>query len=249
MNPMSHPTLDQALSKLKPSNHLQNGVIYLGSPIVNSDYIANALTEAAKCFDIRRKAIQNQLEHLQTQMVLFSECLLPSIPHLLATDVLLHFPSFCDDFDPYSWTSPFIKLLQSSTAAFFAHITGCDITEVLPNMHPWHIAHFPISSGGLGFQDLLLLLLYPLLALYVIPLKDFLSKILNLSCARMPPALVAQLSAWSTATTQQAIAFCFLAPRLLSFETIQGITDPIQDLINTRTLRTLLHDLTRAHKK
>jgi hypothetical protein len=20
-------------------------------------------------------------------------------------------------------------------------------------MHPWHIAHFPISSGGLGFQD------------------------------------------------------------------------------------------------
>jgi hypothetical protein len=23
----------------------------------------------------------------------------------------------------------------------------------MPNMHPRHIAHFPISSGGLGFQD------------------------------------------------------------------------------------------------
>jgi hypothetical protein len=110
-------------SKLKPSNHLQNGIIYLGRPIGNSDYIANAQTEAAKYFDIRRKAIQNQLEDLQTQTVLFSKCLLPSIPHLLATDFLLHFPSFCDDFDPYSWTSPFIKLLQSLTTAFLAHIT------------------------------------------------------------------------------------------------------------------------------
>jgi hypothetical protein len=64
-----------------------------------------------------------------------------------------------------------------------------------------------------------------------------------------PPALVAWLSTWSTATTQQAIAFCFLAPWLLSFETIQGITDPIQDLVNTHTLHTLLRDLTRAHKK
>jgi hypothetical protein len=151
---ISHPALDQVLSKLKPSNHLQNRVVYLGkSPIGNSDYIANALMEAAKHFHIRRKAIQNQLEDLQTQTVLFSKCLLPSIPHLLATDVILHFPSFCDDFDPYFWTSPFIKLLQSSTVAFLAHVTGRNITEVLPNMHPWYIAHFPISSGGLGFQD------------------------------------------------------------------------------------------------
>jgi hypothetical protein len=150
---MSHPTLDQVLSKLKPSNHLQNGVVYLGSPIGDSDYVANTLTEAAKHFDIRCKAIQNQLEDLQTQTVLFSKCLLPSIGHLLATDVLLHFPSFHDDFDPYSWTSPFIKLLQSSMAAFLAHVTERNITEVLPSTHPWHIAHFPISSGGLGFQD------------------------------------------------------------------------------------------------
>jgi hypothetical protein len=70
--PMSHPALDQALSKLKPSNHLHNGVIYFGSPIGNSDYVANALMEAAKRFDIRCKAMQNQLEDLQTQMVLFS---------------------------------------------------------------------------------------------------------------------------------------------------------------------------------
>jgi hypothetical protein len=117
MKAMLHPALDQALSKLKPSNHLQNRVIYLQSPIGNSDYIANTLMEAAKHFNIKFKAIQNQLEDLQTQMVLFSKCLLPSIPHLLATDVLLHFPSFHDDFDPFFWTSPFIKLLQSSTAA------------------------------------------------------------------------------------------------------------------------------------
>ena len=250
--PMSHPALDQALSKLKPSNHLQNGVVYLGSPIGNSDYVANALTEAAKHFDIRRKAIQNQLEDLQTQTVLFSKCLLPSIPHLLATDVLLHFPSFRDDFDPYSWTSPFIKLLQSSTATFLAHVTGRNITEVLPNTHPWHIAHFPISSGGLGFQDFSA----RAIASFIVPFAGTIRHSLegfslrnSESLLRPPPALATRLSAWSTATTQQAIAFRFLAPRLLSFETIQGITDPIQDLVNTRTLRTLLRDLTRAHKK
>jgi hypothetical protein len=247
---MLHPALDQVLSKLKPSNHLQNGVVYLGSFIGNSDYIANTLTEAAKHFDIRHKAIQKQLEDLQT--VLFSKCLLPSIPHLLATDVLLHFPSFCDDFDPYSWTSPFIMLLQSLMAAFLAHVTGRNITEVLPNTHPWHIAHFPISSGGLGFQDFSA----RAIAFFIVPfactihhsLEGFsLRNSESLLCP--PPALVTRLSAWSTATTQQAIASHFLAPRLFSFETIQGISDPIQDLVNTRTLQTLLCDLTRAHKK
>jgi hypothetical protein len=52
---MTHPALTQALSKLKPSNHLQNRVVYLGGPIGNSDYIVNALTKAAKQFDIRHK--------------------------------------------------------------------------------------------------------------------------------------------------------------------------------------------------
>jgi hypothetical protein len=57
----------------------------------------------------------------------------------------------------------------------------------MPNMHPRHIAHFPISSGGLGFQDFsaqaIASFMYPLLAIYIICLKDFLSEILNLCCA------------------------------------------------------------------
>jgi hypothetical protein len=57
----------------------------------------------------------------------------------------------------------------------------------LPNTHPWHIAHFQYHLVALGFKTFqpepLLLLLYPLLALYGIRLKDFLSEILNLSCA------------------------------------------------------------------
>jgi hypothetical protein len=122
----------------------------------------------------------------------------------------------------------------------------------LPNVHPWHIAHFPILSGGLGFQDFWA----QAVASFIVPFAGTIRHSLegfslwnseSLLC--LPPALATRLSAWSTATTQQAIAFRFLAPQLLSFETIQGITDPIQDLVNTRTLRTLLRDLTRAHKK
>jgi hypothetical protein len=45
--------------------------------------------------------------------------MLPPInPHLLVTNVLLHFLSLHDDFDPYHWTSPFLEMLQLSTAAF-----------------------------------------------------------------------------------------------------------------------------------
>ncbi len=51
--PMHHAVLEQALSNLKPSNHLQNGVVYLGTPIGNPNYIETALSNAAKQFDIQ----------------------------------------------------------------------------------------------------------------------------------------------------------------------------------------------------
>jgi hypothetical protein len=52
---MHHTVLEQALSNLKPSNHLQNGVMYLGTPIGNPNYIETALSNAAKQFDIQQK--------------------------------------------------------------------------------------------------------------------------------------------------------------------------------------------------
>jgi hypothetical protein len=51
--------------------------------------------------------------------------------------------------------TPFLDMLQSSTAAFLAHISEHEINDVSFGTHPWQIAHFPISFGGLGFQDFL----------------------------------------------------------------------------------------------
>ncbi len=53
------------------------------------------------------------------KMTLFSKCFLPSIPHLLVTNVLLHFPSLHDDFDPNHWTSPFLDMLQHPLRLFW----------------------------------------------------------------------------------------------------------------------------------
>jgi hypothetical protein len=50
---MHHTVLEWALSKLKPSNHLQNGVVYLGTPTGNPNHIETALSDAAKWFDIQ----------------------------------------------------------------------------------------------------------------------------------------------------------------------------------------------------
>jgi hypothetical protein len=65
---------------------------------------------------------------------------------------LASFPSLHDDFDPYHWNSPFLEKLQSSTAAFLAHVSGRQVSDMLLGTRPWQIAHFPISFGGLGFQ-------------------------------------------------------------------------------------------------
>ena len=250
--PTTRPALNQVLSKLKPSNHLQNGVVYLGTPIGNSDCVTTALTEAALRLGVKRKATQSQLEDLQAQTALFAKCLLPSTPHLLATDALLHFPSLHDDFDPCSWSSPFLTRLQPSTAAFLARAAGRGVTEVSLDAHAWNTAHFPASSGGLGFQDFAA----RAVASFVAPLAGAARRSLEGFPARSsepalrpPPALAASLSAWSAATNQQAVAFRFLAPRLLSLEATQGAAGPARGLVSARALRALLRDLTRARKK
>jgi hypothetical protein len=46
---------------------LQNGVVYLITPTGNPNYIETALSDATKWFGIWQKAIQNQLEDLQTR--------------------------------------------------------------------------------------------------------------------------------------------------------------------------------------
>jgi hypothetical protein len=63
-----------------------------------------------------------------------------------------------------------------------------------------------------------------------------------------PPALTSGLSTWSTATNPQATAFHSHAPWLISFDQIQGATNPVHDFVNTHALRTLCN-LTQAHKR
>jgi hypothetical protein len=149
---------------------------------------------------------------------------------------LLHFPSLHDDFDPHHWTSPFLDLLQSSTAAFLAYVSGHEINDASSGTHPWQIAHFPISFGGLGFQDFSVWAVTS----FVIPFAGAICHSLEgfslqntESLISPPPALASSLSTLSTATNPQAIAFHSLAPQLLSFDQIQGVMNPVLDLVNT----------------
>jgi hypothetical protein len=133
----------------------------------------------------------------------------------------------------------FLDLLQSFTAAFLAHVSGHEIDDVSFGTHPWQIAHFPISIGGLGFQDFSAWAV----ASFVIPFAGAICHSLEgfslqntESLIHPPPALASTLSTWSTATNPQAIAFHCLAPRSLSFDQIQGVTNPVLELVNTHTL-------------
>ncbi len=145
--------------------------------------------------------------------------------------------------------TPFLDKLQSSAAAFLACISEHEINDVSFGTHPWQIAHFPISFSGLGFQDFSVWAVTS----FVIPFVGAIHHSLDgfshgntESLIHPPPALASGLSTWSTATNPWATAFHSLAPWLLSFDQIQGVTNPVLDLVNTCALQTLLLNLTWA---
>jgi hypothetical protein len=96
--------------------------------------------------------------------------------------------------------------------------------------------HFPKSFGGFGFQDFSVWAV----ASFVIPFAGAIHHSLegfslqNTESLICPPPTLA--SGLSTATNPQATAFCCLAPQLLSFDQIQGVTNQVLDLVNTHAL-------------
>jgi hypothetical protein len=144
----------------------------------------------------------------------------------------------------YAIGLPHFLMYSSHPLQFLSHISGHQINEVSFGTHPWQIVHFPITFGDLGFQDFAV----QAVASFVIPFAGAIHHSLegfsvqnseSLIC--LPPALASGLSTWSTATNPQATAFCSLAPQVLSFDEIQGVTNPVLDLVNTCALQNLLH--------
>ena len=246
------PHLLNALQRLKPDNRLTNGTIYLGTPLGSSAFIEQHLSDAADKFDISRRAIQNQLADSQTQLSLFCKCLQASIPHLLATDVILRANTTTNTQDPFNWSSPFISRLQTSTTNFLAYLSGHHVDKVRPDTLAWLICHFPLVIGGLGFHD------YAARAIpsFIVPFARSLRHAQEGFCARnsdtilkVPVDLACALLDWKHSNAPSLAAFRSLTPPTLANQRFRNVADVTSHLVEACDLRTLLRDIVRDHKK
>ena len=143
--PNLDPSLLPALSHLSDTSHLVNGTRLLGYPIGSPSFINDYLNTAAINFRRHSQCIQVGLHNLQSKAQLFRQCLQATIPHLLFSDVLLNAP-LNDPLLPYSWNSPFLSHIQTTSTAFYCHLLCPEHTSSLaPDTPAWSILHLPAS--------------------------------------------------------------------------------------------------------
>jgi len=127
--PADDPDLLQALELIKPANCLTRGTTYLGSPFGCRSYVLEQL-------DLQLMPLMFPYSHTSPMfwppnpMTLFTKCLQATVPHLLATDVLLWVPGALHPIDPYKCSSPFVSQLNALPASFLAYITGQAVWDV-----------------------------------------------------------------------------------------------------------------------
>jgi len=87
------------------------------------------------------------------QTVLFTKCLQATVPHLLATDVLLHASEQALPTGAFHWLSPFVTSLNATAAKFLEYVSAQPVSNFSTASPAWILAHAPVAAGGLGFVD------------------------------------------------------------------------------------------------
>ncbi len=128
---------------------LTTGFRLLGSPIGSPkfawEFFNNQLSNVQTCITLLSTAITDP----QTELRLFSQCLIQKLPHLLGCNVLYHFdPSN----PPHTWTDwdgPLTSATNFIIQNFLSNLIG---TTSLPH-HALLIAQLNINAGGLSILD------------------------------------------------------------------------------------------------
>jgi len=251
--PDDNTQLQPALTLLRSANCLTRGTVLLGTPLGSPTFVHESLLSAADTFAARCKALENQVDDLQTKVSLFRNCLQATVPHLLAADVALRTPSALHPVDPFAWTSPFLDHLNTTTACFLAHISGHSVNKFDPGSAQWILAHSLISLGGLGFQDYAA----RAAASFVVPLaRSIRYATLGIQPKRsrdtmlhLDPSLAVGLQDWQTSPSPTMSTFRFLATPLLASQRLRNIDDIVTHLVGHLDLQTLTRDLVRTFKR
>ena len=126
------------------------GLRFLGQPLGSSAFANQFLDTAASTYSANLATLQASSIDLHTKSLLYRACSIPSLHHLLASDVyynasLSHPPALS------AWTSPFLTRLATANTNFLAHLADTPSSSIHPTA--MLIAHHPLQHGGLGFRD------------------------------------------------------------------------------------------------
>jgi hypothetical protein len=142
--------LHLALAELEgPDSEITQGTRLLGAPLGSTDFVNRFLDKAAATFDQQTRRLINRIPDKQTAATLFKFCALPSLAHLLATDVL-HNTDLTTPPSLSAWQSPFATKILATTHTFLQHLG--DTPDELPALSLL-LAHHPVRLGGSGFRD------------------------------------------------------------------------------------------------
>ena len=132
------------------SPEITTGVRFLGQPVGSSDFAASYLAKAAAKYSDNLTKLWHSDTTLHTKCLLFNSCALPSVQHLLTSDV--HYNLATSTPTPHlitHWTSPFQQAIQQATSSFLSLLGSAPFLPPLAHL----LLHHPVSAGGLGTRD------------------------------------------------------------------------------------------------
>jgi hypothetical protein len=150
LSPQQSLALQEALSLLgRSQSDITTGVRHLGIPIGSTSFAESFLDAAASTYATTLCKLSHRIHDRQTMAALYRHCAIPSLSHLLATDVY-HHTTTNDTPNLFGWHSPFVSKIQQAGDTFLMTLTNQH--QPFPPLS-WLLAHSPIPIGGIGFRD------------------------------------------------------------------------------------------------
>lgn len=139
--------VNAAIEKYVAGEECTEGVCLLGFRIGGPSFAKKFLE--ATLIDIGQDVLRftTKLEDLQTMLQVYKESIITKFPYVCLADV--YHNEAGAGFDPFAWSSPFLRGVANTTKKLLSHLTGRESVPAWVLL----IAHLCIGEGGLGILD------------------------------------------------------------------------------------------------
>jgi hypothetical protein len=125
---------------------LTTGFRLLGHPVGSSTFATKFFTAQVDNIKECITSMTHSITDEQTQLHLFSQCLLQKLPHLLASDVLYNLPTDNSNPNWEQWNGPLTSAIEDIIAEFLTTLLASPSTP----SHAILISQLSLHAGSLG---------------------------------------------------------------------------------------------------